>query len=86
MLLGFMTTNETDWMVENGYWVDNRYETPYERDQNQESDEYLNAEAKAYAEEQIIFEQDAIEARQGPEPRPYYLPDFGKTWDEEIQF
>jgi hypothetical protein len=85
-MLGWLTFDETDWMVENGYWIDNRFEAPYERDPNQESQECLDAEAQDHFEEWCIELQDLIECNQGPLPRPEFYPDFGASWEDEIPF
>jgi hypothetical protein len=81
----WLPTNEIDYMVENGYWIDNRFEWPIPPDPNEESQEALDAEAREHNEEGHIYLQDAIEAAQGPMPRPEYLPELGSK-DDEIPF
>ena len=85
-MLAWYMYDEIDYMVENGHWIDNRYEAPYELDSNQESSESLESEAFYYFNLDCIAEQDAIEAAQGPMPRPDYLPELGAPWTDEIPF
>jgi hypothetical protein len=87
MLAGFLPTDEIDYMVENGYWVDNRYESPINTyDEYQFEYECYLSESQAHNEEYYVIEQDEIEARQGPMPRPEYLPEFGSSFDGTIPF
>jgi hypothetical protein len=88
----WLPIDEIDYMVENGYWIDNRFEGPIEYSY-EESQECLDSEAAWYAElaeaqSQIdsVETQDAIECRQGPAPRPTYLPELGAPYEDEIPF
>ena len=85
-MLAWYMYDEIDYMVENGYWIDNRYEAPYELDSDDESQTCLDYEAQGYFEDACIELQDDIEAAQGPMPRPDYLPEFGVQYEDEIPF
>lgn len=68
-MLPWYMYDETDYMVEMGYWVENRYPCPRDPGYDCESPETLAAEAEDIAAYYRDLEMDAMEARGGPPPR-----------------